>query len=347
MQKESFKYIKNISEEEGTILLYGEIGREINGSDFANEMQHLQNICKVVNVRINSIGGSVLDGYSIVSSMLNSKVPVNTYVDGLAASIAGVIAIAGSKCYMMDYALFMMHNPSGGEDKVLDLIRTTLMTLFVNRTKKTESEISTMLDKETWLNANECITMGISDSIINSKRKPSIKYGSNLKDIALIFNKIINMENTVDNTELNALKNELAELKAANEKLASDLVNVEAREKELKDKAEVEAKNRATVLVNKAEADGIIKAEEKDGIIAQAIVNYEFVNSMLSKISPTKEAVKIFDFTNVANKKGGKEDRSEWTIRDWEKQDSKGLAEIKNNTPDIYQEMFNSFYKTK
>ena len=118
-----FKYIKNISEDVATINLHGPIGdyvdnsgnlvSGISGSSFANEMQYLQNNCSKINVRINSIGGNVIDGYSIVSAILNSVVRCDTYIDGLAASIAGVIAVAGKKCYMADFGTLMIHNPSG------------------------------------------------------------------------------------------------------------------------------------------------------------------------------------------------------------------------------------------
>ena len=85
-----FKYIKNISENEATILLYNQIGDSvdengmyvsgISGSAFAYEMQYLQDKCKKINVRINSIGGNVLDGYSIVSVEFGLSNRCRTYL---------------------------------------------------------------------------------------------------------------------------------------------------------------------------------------------------------------------------------------------------------------------------
>ena len=161
-----FKYIKNISENEATILLYNQIGDSvdengmyvsgISGSAFAYEMQYLQDKCKKINVRINSIGGNVLDGYSIVSAILNSTVKCDTYIDGLAASISGVIAMAGEKCYMADYGTMMLHNPKGGNSEdVLALVKNTLVTILSKRTKLDEDTINKMMDEETWLNADQ------------------------------------------------------------------------------------------------------------------------------------------------------------------------------------------------
>ena len=67
------------------------------------------------------------------------------------------------------------------------------------------------------------------------------------------------------------------------------------------------------------------------------------VENMLSKINNVKDAVKIFDAKNIENK----DTRADWTIRDWEKKDVKGLEVIKNETPLIYTEMYNKFYNKK
>src|SRR4051812_21409466 len=112
---EGYAFVQNISPEgTATILLYDQIGGQgINGRDFANEIERLQSTAKKINVRINSPGGSVLEGYAIVSAILNSSVPVDTYIDGLAASIAGVIAMAGQRVFIKDYGTLMLHNPYG------------------------------------------------------------------------------------------------------------------------------------------------------------------------------------------------------------------------------------------
>ena len=218
----NFKFIKNIVDNEATILLYNQIGDSvdasgnyvygISGSAFAYEMQYLQDKCEKIKVRINSIGGSVLDGYSIVSAILNSKVPCDTYIDGLAASISGVIAMAGKKVYMADYGTLMLHNPSGGNDKeVLDLVKNTLVTIFEQRTKMTAEEISAMMDKETWLGAAEAINMGLVDELVMSSKKIRISKSESLSNMALIYNKIINKKPMEKVTNLLKLSNEADE----------------------------------------------------------------------------------------------------------------------------------------
>jgi len=367
----NFKFIKNIADDEATILLYNQIGDSvdasgnyvygISGSSFAYEMQYLQDKCKKIKVRINSIGGSVLDGYSIVSAILNSKVTCDTYIDGLAASISGVIAMAGKKVYMADYGTLMLHNPSGGNDKeVLDLVKNTLVTIFEQRTKMTAEEISAMMDKETWLGAVDAVNMGLVDEIVTSSKKIKISKSESLSNMALIYNKIINKKPMEKVTNLLKLSNEAdeativaaieekdnvnAELLAENEALKTKVAEFEAKENEAKEKAAKELEEKAIELVENAIKEKKIEEAEKEATIKMAVNNFEFVSNMISKINNVKDAVKVFDAKNVANE----DTRKDWSIRDWEKKDAKGLEKIKNETPELYNEMYNKFYnKTK
>lgn len=367
----NFKYIKNISENEGTILLYSQIGSSIDangnyisgidGNMFAYEMQYLQDKVERINVRINSIGGSVLDGYSIISAILNSKVPCNTYIDGLAASISGVIAMAGKKCYMADYGTLMLHNPSGGNDKeVLDLVKNTLVTIFKNRTKLDEDTINKMMDVETWLGADEALNMGLVDEIVSSNKKIRISKSESLSNMVLIYNKLItnkpNMEKITNVLKLSNEANEEAIVAAIEEKDSKnaelEAENVELKERlqkfedDAKAKAEAEAKEletKAIELVENAIKEKKIAETEKDATIEMAKNNFEFVANMISKIKNVTDAVKVFDVKDVVEN----DERASWTIRDWEKKDAKGLEKIKNETPEVYNAMFNEYYKKK
>jgi ATP-dependent protease ClpP protease subunit len=363
-----FKYIKNISEDEATILLYSQIGDSvdasgnyvygISGSSFAYEMQYLQDKCSKIKVRINSIGGSVLDGYSIVSAILNSKVPCDTYIDGLAASISGVIAMAGKKCYMADFGTLMLHNPSGGNDTaVLDLVKDTLVTILSNRTKQTPEEISKMMDKETWLGAAEALNMGLVDEVVASTKKYKISKSESLSNMAIIYNKIINKPNMEKIQNVLKLSNEAseetivsaieekdiknAELQAEVDRLKAIVDANEAKENEAKELAAKELETKAIELVENAIKEKKILETEKDSTIEMAKNNFEFVSNMISKINNVKDAVKVFEVKNVVNT----EERNDWTIRDWEKKDPNGLVKIKNETPEVYTEMYNSYYK--
>ena len=121
MDLKNFKplHIQNLSREEAHINLFSEIGGDgIQGQSFANEIQLLNEFgVETINVHINSGGGSVIEGLSIFSAIKNSEAHVNVFIEGIAASMAGVIAMAGDRIHMTDFSQIMIHNPhTGGED---------------------------------------------------------------------------------------------------------------------------------------------------------------------------------------------------------------------------------------
>ena len=368
---EGFKYIKNITNGTGVIHLYSQIGDSvdpkgnyiygISGTGFAYEMQYLADNCEQIEVRINSVGGSVLDGYSIVSAILNCKKPVNTYVDGLAASIAGVIAVAGQKCYIMDYGTLMIHNPSGGNDKeVLKLVKETLVTILSNRSKKSREDISAMMEKETWLNAKESVKMGFCDEIISSGKKVNVdKETMSLYDMALIYNKITNIKPMSKTNQLLGLKNEaeeneqvqaievlktsLAEAEKVNNELKAELQKIKDAEAEKQAAAAEALKNKATELVNNAVKEGKLKETEKESTLNVACkdeASFELVSNMISRLTNGKVAVKIFDSAKVENDPNN---RNNWTYNDWEKKDPEGLTNMYKNDKAQYDELLKTY----
>jgi ATP-dependent Clp endopeptidase proteolytic subunit ClpP len=100
------------------ILIYGEIGNWgdncVNANGFVKELKALEKSCSLINLRINSNGGNVYEGIAIFNAIKNSKTEIDAYVDGIAASMATLIAMACRKVYMSKYARFMTHRPSGG-----------------------------------------------------------------------------------------------------------------------------------------------------------------------------------------------------------------------------------------
>lgn len=369
-----FKYIKNLTEDgTGTILIYNQIGNSIDefgnqtygisGSDFANEMLYLQSKCKDITVRINSIGGSVLDGYAIVSSILNCSKPVNTIIDGLAASTALWCATAGKTCKAMDYATGMIHNSSGAEDKALqNLVDSTINTILSNRSNKSMEEISAMMKKETWLNATQLKECGIVDEVISSGKKVKIKKNESLMNMALIYNKLITPNMSKINTLLKlsntAEENEqvdaIANLNAATASKDAEIADLKAKLQAIEDEnkakeesAKADLLAKATEMVNKAVADKKITETEKANVLINAASSqsgFDFVKNMFDKISDNKTAVKVFDVKNVKTNKGA-EDRSNWDFNEWSKKDSKGLLEIKNTNPELFNEIYNKTFK--
>tara|TARA_R100000005_G_C5000769_1_gene207673 strand:- start:2840 stop:3928 length:1089 start_codon:yes stop_codon:yes gene_type:complete len=156
------------------ISIYDEIGDY--GTSAKNFIQDLKSAGdKNINLRMNSVGGSVFDGLAIYNVLRAHKGHVNVKIEGLSASIASIIALAGDKIEMAENGFFMIHNPFGksagdAEDMrktadLLDKIKQELVSIYASKTELTNEEISNMMDEETWLTSQEAKEMGFIDVI--------------------------------------------------------------------------------------------------------------------------------------------------------------------------------------
>lgn len=157
------------------IYIFDEIGYwGINATDFARDLKAQGDISNI-DVHINSPGGNVFDGTAIYNLLKNHKANVTVYIDGLAASMASVIAMAGDRIVMPENALMMIHNPWGGAvgdadelrkmADVLDKIKSSLMTVYIARTGLSSEEVTALMDAETWYTGAEAMASGFSDEI--------------------------------------------------------------------------------------------------------------------------------------------------------------------------------------
>lgn len=365
------KYIQNLSKDSADIYLYDEIGYGVNAQGFVNELNYLSNSLEipVINVRINSPGGSVIDGMGIFAAIQNSKAEVNTYIDGIAASAAGFIAMAGKKRYMAAHALLMMHNVSGGysddpEEQVrinnaINAMETSIATILSNNSGLSLEDVKLKMNQETWINANDALELKFVDSVFNNTPKKRMAknelydlVNSIVKPNINKMNKVLNYFN-LDETateeavieKIDAIKtesqNEVDVLKAEKEALENEL-NVLKAEKTAKEEAEKDVL--AVAEVENAINAGKFDAAKKEELVNTAKNDLEgFKNLVLS----IKTAVAP-DITNLMNKgKSGKQDdnRETWNILDWQKKDPNGLKNIMDNEPETYKRLYNEHYR--
>lgn len=161
------------------IWIYEEIGEDfwtgdgITAKNFQKELSEIK--ASQIDLHINSPGGLVFDGITIYNLLKQHPANVTTYIDGLAASIASVIALAGDKVIMAENALFMIHKASGvvmgNSDDMrdfadkLDKVNGSIATTYISKTKKEEKEINDLMAAETWMTAEEALEMGFVDEL--------------------------------------------------------------------------------------------------------------------------------------------------------------------------------------
>ena len=137
-----------------------------------------------IDVHINSPGGNVFDGIAIMNALRAHKASITVKVDGLAASIASVIAMAGNEIVMSLGAQMMVHNPSGfamGDAKTmreladtLDKSRASIASIYADRAGGTVDAWGTAMDAETWYTAQEAVDAGLADKVDDSSQADDI-----------------------------------------------------------------------------------------------------------------------------------------------------------------------------
>lgn len=162
------------------VSIYDEIGLwGVDAKTFKKDWDKIKNL-KEIKVYVNSPGGSVFDGMAIYNMLSDSRDKVTVEVDGLAASIASIIAMAGKKLVMREGTLLMIHNAwslaMGDSNEMrktadtLDKINEQLISIYSGKTGMDAEEIKQLMNEETWLDADEAVEKGFADESVKAPR---------------------------------------------------------------------------------------------------------------------------------------------------------------------------------
>lgn len=182
------------SQTESTVYLYDEIGFfGVSAEAFVKDLGEIDS--STIHLRINSPGGSVFDGMAIYNAIRQHKSKVVAHVDGLAASISSVIALAADEVVMSDKAFFMIHDPwsiSVGNAEILrkdaellDKAGAMIAKTYIEKSGRPEKEILNYMKDETWFTASEALDVGLIDSIDKDVEDKEV---SNLFDLSIYAN---------------------------------------------------------------------------------------------------------------------------------------------------------------
>ena len=166
--------INNSASDVTDVYIFNEIGTfGMSAQSFVEEVKEYDG--KELAIHINSLGGEVFDGMAIYSIIQRRKAKTTVYIEGIAASIASVIALAADNVIMSENSLLMIHNAWGGtqgdasemrkQADVLDKITNEIAEIYVKKTNLPYDEVIRLMSEETWLTAEEAVAMGFVDSI--------------------------------------------------------------------------------------------------------------------------------------------------------------------------------------
>ena len=181
-----------VTEKEATVYIYDEISWfGISAEQFIKDLNDIT--AKTINIRINSPGGSVFDGTAVFNAIKQHKAKTVTHIDGLAASISSVIALASDEVRMAENAFLMIHEPwsivIGNADNMreeadlLDKIGGVIQKTYTDKTGKDAKEIKKLMKDETWMTADEALEMGFIDVI--DKEEEDEKAKATLFDLSV------------------------------------------------------------------------------------------------------------------------------------------------------------------
>ena len=183
--------------------IIGEFGA--SDRDFTREIEAAGDDVELVNLTINSRGGDVDHGLAIYNYLRNHKALVSVRVDGIAASAASIIAMAGDEIVMPANALMMVHNPwtiAAGNAKELrktaddlEQFENALLATYTARTGKSDNEVRELVDAESWLTAEQAANLGFADKV-ESLEKPAAAVLAEAVNIPQsVLAKVADMEN--------------------------------------------------------------------------------------------------------------------------------------------------------
>jgi ATP-dependent Clp endopeptidase proteolytic subunit ClpP len=367
-------YISNSTGSE--VCIYGQIMPD-GGDDtvsFKSFKEGFQKVLDIpgdsVTVRINSCGGNIVEGMGIYDMMRMSKKKVITVVEGMAASMAGILALGGEERVIYPNAFFMIHRASGAVAGDADEIRSyadavdsmekKLKAILSSRTKMSKKQVDDFMKTgiDNWVDAEQAVKLGLATRIESDKTMDAAPIAAQLKGKTPedVYQQFYN-KNTDDKMN-EKLKQALLALfaaagvtapaaNAADDDFLGIIVQAQGKlsglnleNSQLKNqvtelkKASDDAKAaEINELVNAAVTDKRITAEAKDGFVALGNISIDTLKTTLNNLKPVSVV------TIPKNKEKQPEGREAWTFDDWAQKDSAGLAKMEHTNAEAFKKL--------
>lgn len=376
------KYILPVDGSTCKMLLYGYIGSNndeeniVEGKTFVSELAQAERDYETINIHINSAGGDVYEGLAIFNAIRNSTKNIILHIDGIAASMAGIIAICGKPLYMNKYSLLMIHRVTGtGQGNADDMTRAAedmkrvedmLINILNDRMKLPEPMVKEQYfdGKNHWMTADDALRNNLISGIYEGVKvdfPEGFRTDNNfsaampraIDHIISQFNNLLTSNVTMKNLlKKLGLKNEADEqeaidafealqVKADQEKARADAAEQKVNDLEAKLTGYIQKEQQAhDAEIDNIIADAVKKGKLQDGQKAsfKAILQKDFENgkAVLNSINPVHRMVNLLNGPE-------KDQYNGWNFSDFQKKAPKVLAERKATDP----EWFKALYKAE
>lgn len=359
-----FWIVNKINPTAAEILLYGYISPyDVSAADFIIELSQLCAIYSDIKIKINSGGGSVFEGiamYNGIRQKIKEGKHIKTCVEGIAASMGAIIALAGEEISISKYGRMMIHRATGyasgdAEDMRLqaDLIESAegdCVKIIAERTGLKEKEVKEKFMQkgvDNWLKADKCIEYKLADKVYDAEPVPVPDNVTDEKAVYNIFETCLN-KNTSQPKKYNMKKDLLKKLNLADDATDDQIDAAVERVLSEKDTADNAAK---TALKAKAKTlvDGAIAAKkltEADRVEYETMAesNYDFTAKAIEKIP----AVKTITSQLIPKKEKKEGDAATEEVSEYEALVAQGtavFAAFKAENPAEFRKMWEAHYK--
>lgn len=349
------------------ILLYGNIGSRdrVDAAGVVGELMALQAQYQKIDVRINSYGGEVYEGIAICNALRSSTADINIYIDGIAASIASVIALCGKPLHMSRFARLMLHQVSGAAFGTAEEMRQaaqaaesaqeSLAQIIAGRCRMSADVVKERYFSggDHWIGAEEALSMGLIDSIYDIDGADA-ESSATPDDIYNLTNRLGNrpqnyrnmgfIEDVRNATSLSnaATEQELLQHIAKLENEAAKVPALTGRIEALEKEKSESRKAAHEALLNQAVSEGRIQESQKETFMNLLASDEANARQLLESLP--KKQTRVVDFLGGAGGSKG----NDLASMSWDEIDkAERLAELRNQYPDLYRQKFEEKFGRK
>lgn len=335
------------TKESADILIYGDISNydfweeDVTPKKFSDDLKELGNV-KTINLRINSNGGSVFASYAIMNMLKRHPATVITYIDGIAASAASILAMAGDKIIMPIGSMMMIHNPLTSiwgsyyatelrkMADTLDTIKETIIDIYQQRVNIDRDKLIEFLDEETYFTPQEALKYGFADEILDMAVEAKLDFSSN--NPTAIFN---GQKFNISSLNLDNLKSKFETMQKSN----PNSIKFEPYKLDIKNKSNLIChttnQNKEEIIMDlnelKEKYPDIYKEAKDEGVLEGIACERKRIKE-IEEISPTNTG----ELTNKAKFETGI-DAKEFAVQLLKEQKQKGTKYLEEEKQDALQ----------
>jgi ATP-dependent protease ClpP protease subunit len=350
------------------LYIYGDIDAwgENSAAAFTQRFNEACKTSDSIDLHIHSCGGQVFEGSLIYNLLKNSKKPVDVYIDGVAASMATIVILPARKIYMSANAYMMTHAPMGSvysgtaaemvsAAKLLRAMEQNFTDAYMARTNKSKEDIAKWLQGDNWFSAKDALAENLIDGIVDAvavevdepKReelkgiKPEALYNRYAAKFNLNNNKM-NKSEVIARYGLTGVTAESSEVDiyAAIEAKINDERNEKIR---LQGVIDAQAKQKITDVVNAAKDAKKITDEQVPSFVA--IGEKSGIEALKTALDAIKTVPSITAALQSVGASTTTADRATWDWDKWQKDDARGLEQMRKDEPEKFEALYNAKYK--